>query len=1424
MTKAVNNILLGLVLLFTSCLKQDAPKVNPDYDSVVGDSQRLDSCTNVNFNRGFLERKNIIDLFVCTRWQRRFPTLFDSINEMPEESWNHVMGPVDKVFFDNEERRDRMIEALKELDRKSALDGLGSILTSLNETNFYDAFNELFVCADDPSDEVCSDRSLVLSKDEIQILLRGLNRSPDFFVNLEKVFAGFVYALGPHKDELKNHVRGFYDWPEFQEARLFLVNRIFEEFEDGLEISTIQEWRGLLTGGIRGESHFLREWFNASYMNADRFNFLMTYPILERPKLVKEHLAVEQAVDEGMICTPSSENNYLEIDVQKELQTLMRGLRDESQIDFMFYLSQKALLLRSAETFCPIVRDYQTIVTPQRKDGYVYQEKYSIDFVDQLQATSDLIVEQPFFDFLKFLETNSHIHNLGGESGFILLDIITEPYAQQFIKMNEKIIQKSPSYNKIIFEVLRGVPLESYDALDRLLAELEEDPRLRLAFVQLAKAWDFYSQQEKNFLFTFLDKHMEEDIKYYALFQFYLKTLRELPEFAVEVQDQWFQDERQEDRLYQSLKDFTWLMSGADVLRDFKSFFSRDHIIEIIKVITRGGEIKSSQIADSQFMDAFRQSSHQRGYQLSLSTDSPMAAYKCLNEVLSDEASFYRLLVSLPPECQDVSSDNITIEYFSWMNNLGELLNEYTGNPNQGQIFFSSEGLFSPRLAANGVALADSLDETLQHGVNGLFEDVAFHLFEKKHPYKNNQVGFQSTYGDFVRSLWTVLSFQEDKSELFRNKLLKQFAGLGSESHHRLWSSVGGIWEGYGDYLAEQDEAPVVTFSNSRFRFPCHMFLNQNVGYRCPQTAQDILDELFVAVDILGRSYDEETTPLGNILVAASSDHGQPIPLNSSDARPYRLSLTETFKIQSDLTDKKRDINNLMIPYEKVVDGGTEPELLTTMERVEVVIRDVSFRYNYLGVQYLNSVSQGDDYNDDVESRKKLMEKCIKIPIIRCGKKMTNDQQRRGENALEAYDGLLDVNNGRGLEPDFQYGNYMKALLSAIVGSSDKEAQEVRFFPLGEDVLKKHNGLLLGSLTRLAGFTHLGRWIQARFISSDQKLEELLESRTFKLIDRTFLKGIPERELQELAMRLTETLNTKEGQTFLTDLMVWLFNQNDQDLDALEKTLGRTMGLLSQIAPFDDVFQEGLGRADRFSENSWMFLLDLAEFGIRHWPEIKNAVPMDFDLNAALLDSYHFIDYLYTVYEKDAVNKEDLYFVLNEVYLFAQNLLEESLQKDLNSLSAENYTGYDYLSDLLEEGHALEDLVQSSRQVMKHVESLKYDQVGWNQGSWYKNSGQELKKVVRDSSEYFNSYKDYLYFTTLPQNCRSVESQKQCTQNPHFDEVFTLLAVLSGEDEQGQKHFEKLTNKVFKDRKQDIQKLLEEVFQVIKVSPAASTQ
>ena len=68
--------------------------------------------------------------------------------------------------------------------------------------------------------------------------------------------------------------------------------------------------------------------------------------------------------------------------------------------------------------------------------------------------------------------------------------------------------------------------------------------------IGLANFWNFFSLEEKNFIFNFLDRHFDKDIKYVLLFDFYTKFLDELRDVQPILRDSWIGDSHKEEMSY----------------------------------------------------------------------------------------------------------------------------------------------------------------------------------------------------------------------------------------------------------------------------------------------------------------------------------------------------------------------------------------------------------------------------------------------------------------------------------------------------------------------------------------------------------------------------------------------------------------------------------------------------------------------------------------------------------------------------------------------------------------------------------------------------------------------------------------------------------------------------------------------------------
>src|SRR5690606_4924206 len=170
---------------------------------------------------------------------------------------------------------------------------------------------------------------------------------------------------------------------------------------------------------------------------------------------------------------------------------------------------------------------------------------------------------------------------------------------------------------------------------------------------------------------------------------------------------------------------------------------------------------------------------------------------------------------------------------------------------------------------------------------------------------------------------------------------------------------------------------------------------------------------------LLKRKNNDSPLAIRQFLTAMDPAAGLQIPLGSRNTKAKVLSIHESLKMFWDLTDKSLPINKINMPYE--IDGKKKDEEVTTMERIEVVIRDVNFDENYLGAHYKNSVAKSHDYLKVVESKYGMFKVCVKAGF--CGKFMSRNERRLARNAISSFPSLMDVEKN-----EFKYGDYMKAL------------------------------------------------------------------------------------------------------------------------------------------------------------------------------------------------------------------------------------------------------------------------------------------------------------------------------------------------------------------------------------------------------------
>lgn len=327
--------------------------MHSDTERSIEDQERMAACGRVNFISNFAKHENIINLFTCTGWRRAYPDLFGAIGKIKGSDWDHIYVPIGKEFFDDRERRDRVFKYIKELDSKDGLDDLARVVTSLNETNFYDSLHVLFQCANTPDSKECKERAPnLLSKEQIKNIFRFMMIDSDLYAHSSNIIRNVVGAIGDDSEVIRTETLEFYKKTSFIKLRLSLVSRLLNTALKGIT-NEDRSFIAKIFFTITKEDGkpWLHRWFTNEKLTNDQFSRLFKYPVSTNPEFIKDSLALNNAFESRLMCKTDLGEGNIEIDVKHHLEKFLSRLSHSNFKEFMEYALQNTGTLVSAKHF-----------------------------------------------------------------------------------------------------------------------------------------------------------------------------------------------------------------------------------------------------------------------------------------------------------------------------------------------------------------------------------------------------------------------------------------------------------------------------------------------------------------------------------------------------------------------------------------------------------------------------------------------------------------------------------------------------------------------------------------------------------------------------------------------------------------------------------------------------------------------------------------------------------------------------------------------------------------------------------------------------------------------------------------------------------------------------------------------------------------
>ncbi|OUR93044.1 hypothetical protein A9Q84_21305 [Halobacteriovorax marinus] len=1329
-------VYLLTAILVLSCFKQDVPEVSSDVPRTVRDFDQLKACSNVSYFEGFLERNNLLNLFVCSSWDLKFTKMFQALLDIPEENWNDLVRPIDAIFFADRGRRDRFINYYRDLDRDGALDDLGRVLTALTDTNYYDGLNHLFICADEPENVVCDSRDMRVSKEEVKNFFDFLNRDPKMLLELSFVIDHFHNALIGRSENLRREINKFNNTDFFNSLRTITISKFAEKYLSGLTDSDLRLIRRFFsTMDSSQDLTWIKSWLTNDSVNSEYLYELLSIPVHSEKQLVRDVKVLNSLYVNAVLCTAG--DLELQIDIKDLVNNTLGYLKTNEVTKFYDSLLLASESIKYARPVCPEITDAQGQI-----NYWEYSQQrnvnHTLDLGNALNYSTKLVSKEQTIEFLKYI-----IDLVEADYPYLMSAISGELF-NIGNELNRVVLENSEPFYGIVLDIFKNSDDQIFKSGAVLLNEVFNE-NMSPDIAAWSKVWLFWNKTEQNFLFNFVDRHLDVGTDYVRLFSFYSLFMKEISQAWPTLREGYIKDEETKEQTYQAFKKASSIFHGEDILDDYKKFFSRDHVLKLLSIITSGQNYNASRIAslNLSYKSEFDQLP-KRNFSLDVSGSSVgEKVSECVNAI-TEHDSLYSLIKNYPENCKSINSGYVLDDLTQGMDVLiGKFENQF---PDQSvDHFFELGGLLSPEMTIWAIANAVSVNAQYKKHDRDIGD--AFNFIEK-YLYQFGEEG-KKGYQLVKQGIDFLIDWMPgDEEKSFRNGLISEFV-INKEK-------FGDIFDNSSLYLNDYDQW-ILGYRKTQYiedeKYKCENFLNTNVGKNiCPEKPA-VKKYLKLLTKQLTTVFEEsEGHPLEHILDAALPEGGVYIPLDERDAKKKRLTLLETFNYLFDLTDKNLAVNRTLVKHRKSLDHDKEKYELTTSERIDLVIREVAFGHNYLGVQYLNAVVKGEKYNKIVKSKKTLMQTCVRLPWLKCGKRMTKNETRMAKNALWAYDGLIDVNNGNDREKRLKYGKYMSAFLYSLVASSALDSQEVTFWPMDDKELKKHNGVALGYFSQIASFSNMGRVVHDRVGRTREQLETFVSKKQFLRVNDLILGGANPAELKSTLTQMVNILRDEDGEVPLDDIVDWIADLNYQDMRSLEELVSKTLYISTFLG--SEKFVLGSGDSEKFKKNTVYESLYIATKFLRDYDLLKLGFPNESKLKSLISPALTVVSFLYDKLS-DKSSRNNYWLLLNSAYAAIR---ESFYVRGGVELVTKNIIK----PGKIDKGYSL---VNNVHEYLTTIHSDGFSEMA------------EHLSIIQDADVGSDILWDYIGKTTVRSIC-DIESS-ECVENKTFDELHRLLILTS---------------------------------------------
>lgn len=860
--------------------------------------------------------------------------------------------------------------------------------------------------------------------------------------------------------------------------------------------------------------------------------------VIEHPTFYKDASYLKNSVDNGMGCTNRANVKEFHINIGQELKHIIESLKFDNKDSLEKVLLHGLTKYVAFQGFCEEQERQQGI-----KSFYmVLKHAFNV-----LPSTHDYIFlkkihrifDEDRFGFLGFLSSNSFasLRNL-------FVELKTDGRDAELVRS--------------LYELLGELSNEDLKTIANFINDLSiPNTKAKVWHSSWSKLWIGLTEQEKDDFINFLGVFLQEDIPAPDTINIVEEVMLQFPGFTPNMADALSDEGYQEQLRY-----VVDVLAPDKVQTDLSGFLSNKGLFEFISILTQEFE------APERIKPEIRTERIPNVYVRDVATMESVQTRRCFFELTDNydkDPSYYNLINGLPESCKNILGKvGFVGQIYLWMN----ASDAYFRKEFQVYDFHSATGVWAPGMLQFIFSAAVNADMNIKSatGQTGILNNI-----DEIHRVVTD-LGIMETFHQFSGIYKTT----EDKINLDKKLLI--FVNSKSDKELNDLTADG--------FTLLQDEEPYVDY---KITPSSCKDIDSKLGANPCLSETEMEDSVLELLRILQRKNENNNSLVKELVSWVHPSAGIELPFRKPKKSKHQTTIEEIIHFLYDLSSEKtsKSFNYLTVNSTTQVKG-------TVLDRLEVVIRDISFLNNFYGAYFKNEVAGAKDYRMDVTDSEKLLLLLDRSSgVFRTFGGLPKESKYKLKNIRQTYSSLVEVSDEY---PQFDgttrnYGPFTQSLLAAIASSSKLSTQDFNAYRVpSERVVEGHNGLFLTRVVKMSGLRHMSQFVRARF---DEEFTAL-QTEDFKTVNTNLIARHELSKIQNaLQLVLDKYLDKDQKQLNLLvkDGIHFLYTLDDaEDKKALEQIMLKGTILLSN---------------KNVSTANIQKLAELVELMIELWPEMS---------------------------------------------------------------------------------------------------------------------------------------------------------------------------------------------------------------------------